>query len=523
MSWRALAFSEEVHAAAWALVHFVWQGSVIAALLWLLLAGVPRAQASLRYGACCFALGLLALTPPATFGFLLVRRPLVAMPGSPVILGAELGVALEAGQGAYVSLWLIAAWGIGSALMTLRLLLGAAALRRLVASTTPAPMHWQWQLSRLAECVRLSQRVRLLISEHVDVPVVLGWLRPVILLPLSALSSLPPAYLEALLAHELGHVRRLDYLVNVVQSCVEALLFYHPAVHWVSRSMRMEREHCCDDIAIQVTGNPLGYARALAEMETLRARLPEPALAANGGTLMLRIERILKRPGSTQAEPRALLTASCVLASALGLALAGTWACGSSSDGAEAPASVEQATADLAAPALSVRWLPANLAQYEAALTEAAQRHGVDPALVAIVTLVESLGDPLAQSPVGARGLMQLMPATAADIAAERQIVAHTPERLFEPAYNLDLGAWYLARQLDTFGSGALGERSVELAAVAYNGGPQLAQAYLAGSAALWPETARYRDLVVGMWNERNDAESPTFAAWRQRLNASTP
>jgi hypothetical protein len=111
MSWRALASSEEVHAAAWALVHFVWQGSVIAALLWLLLAGVPRAQASLRYGACCFALGLLALTPPATFGFLLVLRPLVAMPGSPVPLGAELGVALEAGQGAYVSLWLIAAWG----------------------------------------------------------------------------------------------------------------------------------------------------------------------------------------------------------------------------------------------------------------------------------------------------------------------------------------------------------------------------------------------------------------------------
>jgi soluble lytic murein transglycosylase-like protein len=167
-----------------------------------------------------------------------------------------------------------------------------------------------------------------------------------------------------------------------------------------------------------------------------------------------------------------------------------------------------------------VRWLPANLAQYEAAMTEAARRHGVDPDLVAIVTLVESLGDPQAQSRVGARGLMQLMPTTAASIAAERHLVGHTLERLFEPAYNLDLGAWYLARQLATFGDGALDQRSVELAAVAYNGGPQVAQAYLEGSATLWPETAHYRDRVVGMWNERAQTESPTFAAWMASLKA---
>jgi soluble lytic murein transglycosylase-like protein len=512
MSLQALADSAEVHAAAWALLHFVWLGSVIAALLWLALAVVPRAQASLRYGAACLALALLALSPPVTFWFLLAQRPFAVA----LVPPAELGAA----QSSYLPLWLLAAWGLGSSLMTLRLLLGLGTLRRMVASATVASAHWQWQLTRLAQRVRLRQRVQLLVSQHVDAPVVLGWLRPVILMPLSAFSSLPPPYLEALLAHELGHVRRLDYLVNVAQSCVEALLFYHPAVHWVSRCMRAEREHCCDDIAIQVTGEPLRYARALAEMETLRARPPEPALAANGGTLMLRIERILKRPASTRAEPRTLLTVSCMLASALSLALAGAWACSSSTDGTEPPASVEQATADLAAPPLSVRWLPANLAQYETAVTEAAQRHGVDPALVAIVTLVESLGDPRAQSPGGARGLMQLMPATAASIAAERQLVAHTAERLFDPEYNLDLGAWYLARQLATFGAAAAGERSVELAAVAYNGGPNLAQAYLEGSATLWPETARYRDLVVGMWNERAQPESPTFSAWTAHLKA---
>ncbi|MEY2935195.1 MAG: hypothetical protein RL033_5944 [Pseudomonadota bacterium] len=519
MNLQALASSFEVQAAAWALLHFVWQGSVIAALLWLALAVVPRAHASLRYGACAAALALLALSPPVTFWVLLAQAPpAVALPPA-----AETG--LRAGQGSYLSLWLLTGWGLGSVLMLLRLLLGVGSLRRLVASATPASEHWQWQLTRLARRVRLGQRVRLMISEHVDAPVVLGWLRPVILLPLAALSSLPPAYVEALLAHELGHVRRLDYLVNVVQSCVEALLFYHPAVYWVSRCMRAEREHCCDDIAIQVTGEPLRYARALAEMETLRARLPEPALAANGGNLMLRIERILKRPAATRAEPRALLTASCVLASALGLALVGAWACSSSTESAGVTPTEELATAELAsesaAPALAVPWLPASLAPYEAMLVSAAQRHGVDPALLAIVTLVESLGDPRAQSPSGARGLMQLMPSTAAKIATERHLPGHSDERLFEPEYNIDLGAWFPSQQLSDFGAGSAGAGSVALAAVAYNVGPHWAHEYLDGNATLPAETVRYRELVVGMWNERMLPESPTFTAWQQRSKAA--
>lgn len=234
---------------------------------------------------------------------------------------------------------------------------------------------------------------------------------------------------------------------------------------------------------------------------------------------MSRIDSISKGLTSTQAEPYG--SAGLVLASALSLAMAGAWACSSATDGAEAPVHVERAAADLAAPTLSVRWLPADLVPYEAAMREAAERHGVDPALVAIVTLVESLGDPQAQSPGGARGLMQLMPGTAASIAAERQLAAHTDDRLFEPAYNLDLGVWYLAQQLAAFGAGVVDERSVELAAVAYNGGPKLARDYLEGSATLWPETARYRDLVVALWRDRARAESPTFTAWRASLKAN--
>jgi HEAT repeat protein len=122
---------------------------------------------------------------------------------------------------------------------------------------------------------------------------VVGWLRPVILLPASALTGLTPQQLEAIIAHELAHIRRHDYLINLLQAVIETLLFYHPAVWWVSRQIRQEREHCCDDLAVAVCGDSLTYARALLEMEQLRAAGPQLAMAVNGGSLMNRIQRLV--------------------------------------------------------------------------------------------------------------------------------------------------------------------------------------------------------------------------------------
>src|SRR5207237_4946041 len=104
-------------------------------------------------------------------------------------------------------------------------------------------------------------------SALVDVPTVVGWLRPAILLPIAALASLSPEQVEAILAHELAHIRRHDYAVNVLQTFAETLLFYHPAVWWVSKRIRVEREHCCDDVAVAVCGDAVCYAEALATLE----------------------------------------------------------------------------------------------------------------------------------------------------------------------------------------------------------------------------------------------------------------
>jgi TonB family protein len=137
------------------------------------------------------------------------------------------------------------------------------------------------------------RRVRVLLSVMSDSPSVVGWLRPVILLPAATLAGLTPLQLEAILAHEIGHIRRHDYLVNILQMVVETMLFYHPAVWWTSKRIRLERELCCDDLAVQFSGNALRYARALTTLEKLRLRTPAIAMASTGGPLLYRIQRLV--------------------------------------------------------------------------------------------------------------------------------------------------------------------------------------------------------------------------------------
>ncbi len=140
------------------------------------------------------------------------------------------------------------------------------------------------------------------------VPTLVGWLAPVILLPASAISGLTAEQLEAILAHELAHVRRHDYLVNLLQTLVETLLFYHPAVWWLSRKIRQERELCCDDIAVELCGDRIAYARALATLEERRMDQPSWVMAASGGVLANRIRRVLGRPQPAGTDRLSLVT-----------------------------------------------------------------------------------------------------------------------------------------------------------------------------------------------------------------------
>jgi uncharacterized protein (TIGR03435 family) len=290
------------------LLHFLWQGIVIAAVYAAARRWIGRARTpDTRYTLACAALAVMIAAPALTW--ILLRPP------SPVSQTASFNAplsavptALHAAPAAFPAVvyravpapflqWVVAVWFAGALVLWLRLLAGWTLTVRLRSRMTrPAPHEWQQKLNRLKTRIGLSRPVRLLVSTPVKTPVVVGWLRPVVLVPLSALASLSPDQMEAILLHELAHIRRHDYVVNVLQSVVEALLFYHPAVWWISDHIRAERELCCDDVAVGLTGDAIAYARALAELAAPRTAQLNVAAAATGGCLADRIARLLGHP-----------------------------------------------------------------------------------------------------------------------------------------------------------------------------------------------------------------------------------
>ena len=315
------------HALGWALVHFLWQGAALAMLLGFALAVIRPTAARTRYTVSIVTLAAMLVVPFATS--LRLYEP--ALSSSSQTLPAEPtsdvnAPAPRAPSPAGKSLqplpspapapahsdnrvarftqlrdrlepvlpWLVVVWVLGVLILSVRLAYGWMATRRLrTHGTRDVSASLQGVLARLAARLRVNRPVRLLESLLVEVPSVIGWLRPVVLVPASALTGLTPQQLEVLLAHELAHVRRYDYLVNVIQCVIETLLFYHPAVWWVSRRVREEREHCCDDLVVQVCGDAQLYASALVGMERLRPATPRLALAATGGSLLNRVRRLI--------------------------------------------------------------------------------------------------------------------------------------------------------------------------------------------------------------------------------------
>jgi uncharacterized protein (TIGR03435 family) len=327
-----LAAQPWVERLGWTLIHFLWQGALIVALY--AIARRSRA-AQLRYTLACLALAAMVAAPVATF--LIGGTPSQPLPNvsvttpvqpAPVNVGAgstplPIPVYLSESSHQHIMPWLVIAWFAGSVIFWVRLT-GSWFVATRIRSTfvRPAPAEWQHKLDELCVRIRVSQPVRLLTSALVQVPTVVGWLRPVVLMPVGALTGLPAEHVEALLAHELPHIRRHDYLLNSLQTAAESLLFYHPAVWWVSRQIRNERELCCDDVAVAVSGSTLTYVRALADLEQQRPRYLSPALAANGGSLADRIARLLGQSRISTGimpEPAVLVTTSLIAVAGWGL------------------------------------------------------------------------------------------------------------------------------------------------------------------------------------------------------------
>jgi beta-lactamase regulating signal transducer with metallopeptidase domain len=288
-----------MHSLGWALLHFLWQGTALAALAAVLMTLCRRASA--RYVLAVGALVLMLAAPVATFFFLTSSG--ASAPAKLASAAEAQPTALRAARASSVvsrlspSLdalpWLVEAWLLGVAFFSLRSAGGFLLLereRRKQSATVSGPVLEICQT--LQRQLGLDRTIRYCECAWLQAPAVIGWFRPIVLLPVTALTGLSEEQLQAIIVHELAHIQRLDPFVNVFQISVETLLFYHPAVWWLNKRIRAEREHCCDDVAVSLCGNPVEYARALTLMAEWRTA-PALAMAANRGPLSERIFRVL--------------------------------------------------------------------------------------------------------------------------------------------------------------------------------------------------------------------------------------
>ncbi len=326
---------ELVERLGWCLVHSVWQLAAVGLIAAIVLRGLRRGSAQARYLAACGALAAMTVLPAWTFATIRIpsdaelKASVAASPWTPdgrskasesppapedprqlpgddpsvVSLGDSRRPSAETWDETFRP-WLprlVVVWGVVVFGLSLRLVGGWLCIQWLVRHRTrSAPERWIGILHRLKGRLGMRSAVRLLESARVHVPMAVGWLRPAILLPVTILTELPSDQLEAILAHELAHIRRYDYLVNLIQSVVETLLFYHPAVWWISGRIRVEREHCCDDWAVEACGDRVLYARALAALEEQRGSGWRLAASARDGSLLGRVRRLLGVPAPAE-------------------------------------------------------------------------------------------------------------------------------------------------------------------------------------------------------------------------------
>jgi len=305
------------------LLHYMWQGALIAVVTAVVLTVLRMRPAQERYAVSLLGMVAMMVMPLVTLLFL--------AQSSTVGSGTAVWPASLAWMVASVSNpapphllnTLAAFWAAGFAVLQFRLLGSWYLLMHLGGVGALAAEPWVRMSREIAGQMGITRPVRLLETSRVRVPSTAGWLRPVIFLPLEIARVLTPTEMRAIIAHELAHIRRFDYLVNIVQGVFESALFFHPATWWLSFRVRDEREYCCDDIAVQHCTSRLEYARALSSLEELRHGGANLALASTGGSLMKRIGRLFDTP-ATEAHPARFLAPIVSLAGlAVVLALVG--------------------------------------------------------------------------------------------------------------------------------------------------------------------------------------------------------
>jgi bla regulator protein BlaR1 len=317
-----MSAADIVGSIGWTLVHFLWQGALIGCATAVGLTVLRNARPESRYLVACTGM-ILCLAWPALELALRLNGAGAAHGDAAMLAAAGLvaGSPIDAGWSALFAGhlgWIVGTWALCAVVLAGRMVLGMLWIERAATQERVDPA-WQLRLERLAVQFRVERAVRLRVVERLGSPITAGWWRPVVLVPAALVSGMPAHLLEALLAHEMAHIKRHDYLVNLGQNVVETLFFYHPAVWWISGRIRVEREQIADDFAARQLGEPRRLALALSELEKLQFSHHHLAQAANGGDLMSRIKRLL-RPDTQALNWKAAIPVLGLVVGAAGIA-----------------------------------------------------------------------------------------------------------------------------------------------------------------------------------------------------------
>ncbi|MEL6686138.1 MAG: M56 family metallopeptidase [Pseudomonadota bacterium] len=335
-------------ALGWSILHSLWQGALIGLIVYGLRMLATDRRAWLRY---LIGMGGMIATFAAfmvTFVILMTDRVSTIASGRETIIetGGDTAMSLSftvlpsaAPQSSLAEAlvpWLGMVWAIGFACLSLQAYRAWAETRRLATTGLSAPEgNWDDRFVALIERSRSSQRIRMFVSAHVAGPQTLGALKPVVLVPAGFLTSMPPAHVEAILLHELAHIRRHDFLMGLIQTAIRTVLYFNPAVIILSRQIDEDREQACDDMAVAVTGQPADLVRGLAALRLGKhASHNELAMAADGGPLLTRLNRLMGRSVSSRSTSK--LSAAAISALLIGTAAYSTVSLASATD-LEAP------------------------------------------------------------------------------------------------------------------------------------------------------------------------------------------
>lgn len=325
-----------MYALGWALIHSLWQGAMLAILLALAFLIFRKASSSFRYRLSLASLTLVFMFFIGTFITVFQLNSTETEKSNLVNNNAEILqivinenptelIENQSFMTVYADYFnrhlpfIVTLWFLGMMVFTLRFLGSLAFTQRLRHSHHfPMSLEMESLLFNIQQRMDFTSKIKLVESALIQVPMVIGYLKPMILMPIGLVNQLNIHEVEAILAHELAHLKRYDYLVNIIQSIIETILFFHPAVWWISGEIRRERENCCDDLALEIT-DAITFAKALAKAEQFRSnfihkRKPQLTMAAlnNKNQLLNRVRRILNQPQKNQSSMKGLF-AACIL------------------------------------------------------------------------------------------------------------------------------------------------------------------------------------------------------------------